>query len=481
MNNLLKKTGSGFLWIFLSKLLLQFVKIFFLVYLARLIDPSEFGKAALVIVFYSIIGGFFQFLYYNIILQNKLSQKIISVAIVFSLIISSLIITFCFGLNKIMQTYFQDSAYSIFGEVPTYYFFFTYLVGLDIVFKGILFKNLHFKYIAFSETFSNIIGVGILSLLVALFFTQSYHAILIGVIATYFLNILLAQYKEKVHFKTFSTLDFKILLNQSVTITMNSIVNNFAINGDYLIINNFLGPLSLGLYSKAYELISKPINLIGNTYRNVSFSSISNDKPNSKIIGQMVNKMTYLLSLVCFPMSVVIFIVSEDIISLILGDSWDVTGQIIGVLSFIIFFRIGYKKFMALLQSKEKFNWVLLLNIIYAVNIVLGSYLLYPNGLLFISSWVVISCAIHYLLCFLFARRIFKINAYGVLLEFLPGLIFASLFFLIHKFLLEEFFNQYISLIISFILVLIIFLLFEKIFPSFIKILRIKNYLKNEN
>lgn len=481
MSNLLKKTGSGFLWIFLSKLLLQFVKIFFLIYLARLIDPSEFGKAALVIVFYSIVGGFYQFLYYNIILQNKLSQKVISVAIVFSLIISSLIITFCFGLNKIMQTVFQDIEYSIFGEVPTYYFFFTYLVGLDMIFKGLLFRNLHFKYIAYSETFSNILGVGILSLITALFFTQTYHAILIGVIATYLVNILLAQYKEKVHFKTFNLRDFKILLNQSLTITINSIVNNFAINGDYLIINSFLGPINLGLYSKAYELISKPVNLIGNTYRNVSFSSISTEKPDPKMISHMVMKITYLLSLVCFPMSVVIFIVSEDIISLILGYKWNVTGQIIGVLSFIIFFRIGYKKFMALLQSKEKFNWVLLLNIIYAINIVLGSYLLYPYGLLFISGWVVISCAIHYLLCFLFTVRIFKINACGVILEFLPGVIFALLFFLTHKFLIEEFFNQYISLLISLILVLIIFLLFEKIVPGFIKILQIKTYLKNEN
>lgn len=481
MSHSLKKTGYGFFWILFSKILLQFVKIFFLIYIAKLIDPSEFGKAALVIVFYSISEGFYQFVYYNIILLEKLTQKLISSALFISFVISTAIIAFYFALNKIMQVYYDDSTYSFFGEVPSYYVFFIYLVGLSIVFKGFLFKNLYFKYIAFSNSVASIMGTGILSLLIALFFTQTYHAILIGVIAMYFLNILLPLFKEEVLLHSFEKKDINVLLKQSATITANSLVNRFATNGDYLIISKFLGVVDLGFYSKAYELVSKPVNLIGNTYKNVSFSSISKAKPDTKDISQMVYKLTYLLSLISFPVSLVIYVVSEDVIDLILGEKWIATGEIMGVLGFLIFFRIGYKKFMALIQAKEKFTLILFLQLIYAINIVLGSYILYPYGLFHISIWVVVSCAIHYFICFVATHRIFKLDSLRTLKEFLPGVLFAVLSYPIHLFAFDLLkINQYISLTISFVLVFVIFLLLEKLMPGFIKIVRIKNYLKNE-
>ena len=161
MSNLLKNIGVGLFWMVLSKVALQFIKIFFLVYLARLIDPSEFGKAAIMIVFYSICEGFYQFIYYNIILLEKLTNRIISSAIFMSTVISIAIIVVIFLSNTFITSHDTEKTVTILGDIELYYVFFVILTGLSVVLKGVLFKNLYFKFIAFSNSLASILGTGI--------------------------------------------------------------------------------------------------------------------------------------------------------------------------------------------------------------------------------------------------------------------------------------------------------------------------------
>lgn len=477
MNNLLIRISSGFSWMLISKLFLQFVKIFFMIFLARIILPSEFGKAAIIIIFFSICEGFFQFIYYNIIFLKKLTDKYISAAIYISIFISSFIIVVVYSLNYLLGYNDTDN---LLGQVELFYICFVYFTGLCVVFKAVLYKNLYFKFIALSNSSANIIGTGVFSLFIALYFTQTYHAILLGFVLSYMLNLIFAIYKYKIKIKRIDIRHIKDLSSQFISITSNSIVNKFAINGDYIVINNYLGVNSLGFYSKAYEFVSKPVNIIGNTFNNVSLTSISNLKTDLNKVQQLVYKMTYLLSFISFPASVSIFLVGKDVIKFFLGPEWATTGEVISILGFLIFFRIGYKKLMALIQSKKQFNLILIIQLVYALNIIIGSYMLYPKGLYYISIWVVISCVLHYLICLFVVKREFSLNFVKILKEFIPGLMFSIILYINYLMIFDLIENIYISVFSSFLLSFLIFIILEKLYPGFIKIVKIKKYLIND-
>src|SRR3712207_7914024 len=47
------------------------------------------------------------------------------------------------------------------------------------------------------------------------------------------------------------------------------------LNGDNLVVTSTLGPTALGLYSRAYQLLVQPANLIGSVADKVLFPSLS--------------------------------------------------------------------------------------------------------------------------------------------------------------------------------------------------------------
>ena len=152
----------------------------------------------------------------------------ISSALFISLVISLIIICVVFLSNYFIQANEKNNTANILGDVELYYVFFVLLTGLSVVLKGILFKKLYFKFIALSNSLASILGTGIFSLIIAKYFTPTYHAILFGFILTYLINILMALYKERIILAKFSNNHLKKISNQFVTITSNSLVNKFA-------------------------------------------------------------------------------------------------------------------------------------------------------------------------------------------------------------------------------------------------------------
>ena len=100
------------------------------------------------------------------------------------------------------------------------------------------------------------------------------------------------------------------------------IVNYLVRNGDNMLIGRFLGPLQLGLYSRAYALLLVPTRqitgVVGGALQ-VTLSRIAGDKDRSRRI--------YLdtcghIAFLTMPLMLLIAVLAEDFVPVVMGEQW---------------------------------------------------------------------------------------------------------------------------------------------------------------
>jgi len=113
----------------------------------------------------------------------------------------------------------------------------------------------------------------------------------------------------------------------------NFILRYFRRNVDKILLGKFFGSQSLGLYDRAYQLSSMLASQIVLPLNNIALSSFS------KLSGdRMRYKYSYLqmISIIAFigmPLSVMMALISDDLILFLLGSNWVAVGKIFFVFS----------------------------------------------------------------------------------------------------------------------------------------------------
>ena len=129
------------------------------------------------------------------------------------------------------------------------------------------------------------------------------------------------------------------MLKYGSDITGFNIVNYFSKNVDNILIGRFHGASSLGLYSKAYNLMYFPMQRLRFPMTKVAFPALSALQNDHERFREYYKKLNEILTFIYMPVVVYLGIYSENIILLILGDKWmgaAVIFRILAIGSFIL-------------------------------------------------------------------------------------------------------------------------------------------------
>lgn len=128
---------------------------------------------------------------------------------------------------------------------------------------------------------------------------------------------------------------FKSLFAFGGNVVCFNIINYFARNLDKVIIGKLLGPVPLGYYDMAYQVMLKPLQSITSTVGAPLFpalSSIRNDKAQA---SEVYRQVTTYIALITFPVMAGIAVVSDDFVLLVLGAKWMPTVPVLQILCFV--------------------------------------------------------------------------------------------------------------------------------------------------
>jgi PST family polysaccharide transporter len=191
--------------------------------------------------------------------------------------------------------------------------------------------------------------------------------------------------------------------------------NLIATQVDYLIVGRLLGATALGLYSRAYQFLMLPAQLIGTATQTVLFPSLASIQDQPERVTRAFLRATGVVALTTLPISGVLMILGPELVNLTLGPRWQ--GMIVPfqILIATLLFRTSYKisdSVSLALGSMVQRAWR---QWIYAAAVAAGASLGARWGLPGVSAGVGVAVALNFLMMLQLAMRVTGVSAYRML------------------------------------------------------------------
>lgn len=315
-------------WNSFSQLFKIAVQLLNIIYLTKLVLPSEYGILAIAMVFTNF-GILLRDLGTNaaLIQRKNLTNNLINTVFWLNVIMGiSLAVIICIISPLIAGFYHQPKLQNV-------------LLFLSLVFPLSSFASAHlallerksfFKKIAFIEILSSIIsvtvaiymatrGFGVYSLV-----SQSVLLSLISCVLFWIVSDWRPSFRKIIHIN-----ELKEIFGFSVNLSSFNFVNYFSRNADSFLIGKFMSVVILGNYNLAYRIMLFPLqSLTFVTSRSLLPVLSHYQDDNKKIQSTYLNCMVFILSLSA-PLMSGVAIYSHQIINLIFDSKWSLAADIL--------------------------------------------------------------------------------------------------------------------------------------------------------
>jgi O-antigen/teichoic acid export membrane protein len=125
--------------------------------------------------------------------------------------------------------------------------------------------------------------------------------------------------------------------------SLSQLGNWTATNGDNLVVTSMLGPASLGIYARAYQLLVQPANLIGSVADKVLFPAMSRIQDDHGRLSRAYVTANSLLAMLTLPASVLLFVLAPEIVAILLGPGWEAVALPLQIFAVVLLPRTAYK------------------------------------------------------------------------------------------------------------------------------------------
>ena len=213
----------------------------------------------------------------------------------------------------------------------------------------------------------------------------------------YILKLIMLVANIKVKFKfAINKQAAKGLLHFGGGHTLSRLFNYIANNGDTFVVNKTLTKADVGLYSRAYNLLGYPTHLIGDALDYTMFPILSKAQDDMGKIRKFFYTGSAFMALITIPLSVTCVGCCEDLVLFFLGKGWTSIIMPFNILIAALFFRIEYKISDIIMKSLGKEYQRSVIQMIYAVNVVIGAYVGHFSGLTGVAFYVTLAFVLNY-------------------------------------------------------------------------------------
>jgi PST family polysaccharide transporter len=127
------------------------------------------------------------------------------------------------------------------------------------------------------------------------------------------------------------------LVGLGATVTLNGVIVYIAYNLDKVLLGRFWGPVSLGLYGRAYFLIDIPTSNLNAAIGGVTFSALSRLQHDQSRLKSYFLKGYSVIVSITLPTTVFCVVFADELIRILLGPKWMETTVIFRLLAPTIF------------------------------------------------------------------------------------------------------------------------------------------------
>lgn len=330
-DNLNNRVKNATKWSAITEIAAKLVGPISTMILARLLTPNAFGvlvTATMVISFAEIFtdAGFQKYLIQKEFATEEQLFKSTSVAFWSNLTISVVIWMVIAAFSSLIAHLLGNDGYGLVITVSCVCIPLAAFSSIQIA----LFK----RWLDFKTLFSvRIVGI-LIPLVITIplaYLTKSYWSLIIGMIALNISNAILLTLKSRWKPKWFY--DWK-LFKEMFSFTMWSMLEAVSIwltnYLDVFIVGTVLSTYYIGIYRTSINTVGQIMTIITAATTPVLFSALSRLQDNTEEFKRMFFIFQKTVSLLVVPLGVGIFLFSNLITSILLGDQWDEASNFIG-------------------------------------------------------------------------------------------------------------------------------------------------------
>lgn len=375
MSSFKKDFLSGTLYIGIAKYANIACQLVITAILARLLTPEDYGIIAIATVFITFF--------------NIMSDVGIGAAVIQRKDFSDMDLDHLYSLNIYIGVILAIVFFAFSGIISAYYdneqlYHVCQLLSLLILFTccrtvpmNLLYREKKFKYIAFSNLIIHV-GCGIIAIIAALFDWGVYSLVLSQLLSSFLLLIIYSvKYKRTFYFHV-DLSPLKRVFTYSAYNFAGTVFIYFTLNIDKLLVGKFTGAKALGYYEKSYSLVFLPINNITFVITPVLHPLFSEYQNDFKTLLLKFLKIIKILAYISFPLSVLFFFISKELILVFYGDQWYPAippFQIMCLaISFLILDTTVGSIYNAANETKRGFYTMLIMAIIMIVSVIFAIY-----------------------------------------------------------------------------------------------------------
>lgn len=111
------------------------------------------------------------------------------------------------------------------------------------------------------------------------------------------------------------------------------VLNFFGRNSDDILIGRYMTTADLGIYGVAYRVMTFPSVIIGHAVAYAMLPVLSSLRDRDREFAKFLTESAQTVAFITFPMMVGVFVVADDFVRVVFGQSWETTAVLLKILA----------------------------------------------------------------------------------------------------------------------------------------------------
>ena len=301
-----------------------------LMVLARLLDPKDFGVVGMVTAVTGVLNLFKDFGLSTVTVQRAtMTDQQISMLFWLNLLVGGMLGLLSFASAPLLVAFYQEPRlFWVTGMLSAGFLF----NAAGVQHTALLQREMRFRALAVIEILalvtSSVIGIGMACAGFGHWALVGWSLVLPAVssVGAWVVTAWIPERPSR-------DVGMRSMLRFGGTVTLNGLIVYIAYNLDKVLLGRFWGAEVLGIYGRAYQLISFPTGNLNEAVGGVVFSALSRLQHDPSLLKSYFLKGYTIVLTLTVPITIAFALFADDLIFLLLGPKWQKAAVIFRLMS----------------------------------------------------------------------------------------------------------------------------------------------------
>lgn len=455
MGSIKNQIIRGGVWSVVERLSVQGVQFFVMLYIARVLDPKDFGLVGMLAIFLAVAQSVIDSGFSQALIRKKDKKEVdYCTVFYFNLVVSIILYLILFAIAPIVAKFYNEPQLEHLMRVLC---LIVVINSFAVVQRAIYTSNIDFKTQAkasfIAALFSGGIGVyfavsgyGVWTLVWQQLLNAAINTLLLWLFSNWYPKLL------------YSWKSFMELFSFGSKLMISGLLDTIYTNMYALVIGKIFSAASLGYYAQADRFTKLPSSNITGILQRVTYPVLCKIQDDDERLRTDYRKLLRLSAFIIFPMMCLLSGVAYPLVELLLGPKWNFAATLIIPLSFAMMWWPIHAINLNLLQVKGRSDLFLKLEIIKKMVGVMVLIMSIPFGLLFMCYVGIVTSIICLIINTYYTGRLIQVG-FVMQMKDLASILFLSLLMFVVVHFVTELIDETELQIIAGVLVGLLFYL----------------------